>query len=237
MFDLEFIKEKWEKNYRYILASDEVGRGPLAGPVVSSSVYCLMKDNVVLEDALVELLGFLDTLGIKDSKLLTAKNRQKILSKLGINLVLNSKILILENDFFLLQAAIFSVNNEIIDRINILNAALLSMKESAMIFENVSDLCDGIWMIDGNQFPVKNSPNSFTIIKGDQKSKLIGLASILAKEWRDDYMKKMEQDYPGYLFSKHAGYPTKGHKEAVKELGVSPIHRKTFAGVKEHVKK
>ena len=72
-------------------------------------------------------------------------------------------------------------------------------------------------------------------MKGDSRSVLIGLSSIVAKEYRDLLMQKLGAKFPGYGLEKHAGYPTKTHKESIAKLGPSAIHRKTFKGVKEHL--
>jgi ribonuclease HII len=95
----------------------------------------------------------------------------------------------------------------------------------------------GVWLIDGNRMPkqVPATVDAQAIIKGDSKSVLIGLASIIAKEYRDNLMVTLSKSFPGYGLEKHAGYPTKAHKEAIAKLGPSPIHRKSFKGVKEHI--
>ena len=86
---------------------------------------------------------------------------------------------------------------------------------------------------DQNSESIENVSEKF-VIKGDSKSALIGLASIIAKEYRDGLMENLGIKYPGYGLEKHAGYPTKAHKEAIVKLGVTPIHRRSFKGVKEY---
>jgi ribonuclease HII len=115
------------------------------------------------------------------------------------------------------------ISPEIIDEINILNASLLAMKDAVSQLEVTPDLV----LIDGNkrfdsEIPVK------TIIKGDSKSFCIASASILAKVTRDRLMKKLSEDYPMYLWEKNKGYPTKKHREIIRQIGPSPLHRKTF---------
>ena len=73
------------------------------------------------------------------------------------------------------------------------------------------------------------------VVKGDSKSVQIGLASVIAKEYRDNLMEELGKTYPGYGLEKHAGYPTAQHRAAIKDLGITPIHRKSFKGVKEYV--
>ena len=92
---------------------------------------------------------------------------------------------------------------------------------------------EAVVLVDGNKTFESSAKGIEAIVKGDSKSLLIGLASIIAKEYRDELMKDLALDYPGYGFEKHSGYPTKAHKEAIFHLGVSPCHRKTFKGVSE----
>jgi ribonuclease HII len=117
-----------------------------------------------------------------------------------------------------------------IDRINILQAALLSM---AMASENLDPqpdclLIDGIFMISST-LPQEPIP------KGDALSISIAAASIIAKVTRDRLMERYHQDYPQFGFSKHKGYPTKAHKAAIRKFGCCPIHRQSFKGVKEYL--
>jgi ribonuclease HII len=113
------------------------------------------------------------------------------------------------------------------------------MKEAAE-FLSISKKKQTTVLIDGHmklRWGIKISPwNEIPIIKGDSKSLLIGLASIIAKEKRDAYMRTMHELYPQYGFNKHYGYPTKKHREAIKDHGPCLIHRKTFKGVKEFVR-
>ena len=92
-------------------------------------------------------------------------------------------------------------------------------------------------LIDGNIVPrgLTKDIRAEAIVKGDSKSILIGLASIIAKDYRDDLMERMNEVYPGYGFDGHVGYGTKEHREQIIALGVTPIHRKSFKGVKEYI--
>jgi ribonuclease HII len=124
-----------------------------------------------------------------------------------------------------------------IDEINILNASLLAMKDS---FENVcNDNFNGVVLIDGNKkFQSKFQQIEMeAVVKGDSKSLLIGLASICAKVYRDRLMNELAKSYPGYFWEKNAGYGTAEHLIAIGKLGITPVHRKTFRGVKEHYEK
>ena len=131
-----------------------------------------------------------------------------------------------------LSVSLSEVDHQRIDEINILQASLLSMKNA---YENICFDQGAIVLIDGNQtFPCSNPHHELIpVVKGDQKSSLIGLASIIAKTKRDHDMQRMDKIYPGYGFAKHAGYPTKAHREAIIKIGPAPIHRKTFKGVRE----
>lgn len=120
--------------------------------------------------------------------------------------------------------AVASVSPEEIDRINILNASFLAMHRA---IDQLSILPE-LLLIDGNRFnPYSNIPHQ-CIVGGDGKFESIAAASILAKTYRDDLMKKLAEEYPQYNWSKNKGYPTKEHKLAIAKVGLSPYHRKTF---------
>lgn len=175
---------------------DEAGRGPLAGPVVAAAV-------VLPEDCTIQ--------GLDDSKKLTHLRREKIFEEIKSNA---------------LSYAIGVVEPGEIDRINILQAALLAMEISVKKLITKPDYL----LIDGNQ---KTSLllRQETIVKGDSKSCSIAAASIIAKVTRDNIMKEYDLKYPQYNFKGHKGYPTKEHYEALREHGPCPIHRKSFRGV------
>ena len=110
-----------------------------------------------------------------------------------------------------------------IDELNILNATLKGMQQAVEALKPVPDYV----LIDGNRLPKLALPAQ-AVVKGDQKSKSIAAASILAKVTRDKIMQGYAQQYPQWEFSKHKGYPTKRHKELLQQYGPTPIHRKTF---------
>lgn len=111
-----------------------------------------------------------------------------------------------------------------IDKINILNASILAMHRA---LEKLNKNPDCI-IVDGNRFkPFRKIPHE-CIIKGDGKFKEIAAASILAKTYRDAYMEKLHQEFPVYNWKKNKGYPTVEHREAIREFGVTPYHRKSF---------
>ncbi|PIU49540.1 MAG: ribonuclease HII [Desulfobacterales bacterium CG07_land_8_20_14_0_80_52_14] len=129
-----------------------------------------------------------------------------------------------------LSIGIGIVDSVEIDRINILKASLLSM---AMAAENLCPPPDCL-LIDGNQ-RIPSTIHQQTIPKGDALSLSIAAASIVAKVTRDRLMDGYDIWYPQFDFSRHKGYPTKDHKAAIQRFGCTPIHRKTFRGVKEHL--
>lgn len=203
-----------------VIGCDEVGRGPIAGPVNA----CAVKINSV------ELLDKLLSLNVTDSKKLTDKKREKILNALDINsknIELNKVYTnnSLDNEF---QFCVTEHTHDEIDQMNILQASLSAMKNAAESLANTNSKI----LIDGNK-KFESNFETESVVKGDSKVIAIGLASIIAKVFRDEKMKTYDELYPGYNLSKHAGYPTKEHKHAVQTIGPSPIHRKTFKGVKE----
>lgn len=224
MFENQFLK----KSHEYIFATDEVGRGPLAGPVVACAVEA--KNNQFLQTFLREL----QEAGVTDSKKLSEKKRKEIIQKYFgeiKDLRFDKKITLIKDEVFLVLS---KMSPEEIDEVNILQASLLSMRKALLKLKSESN---SIVLVDGNK-TIKNLPTSleiFPIVKGDSKSVLIALASIFAKEYRDYLMGEYAMKYPGYGLENHAGYPTKAHLDAINKLGITDIHRKTFKGVKEHV--
>ncbi|MDA0692818.1 MAG: ribonuclease HII [Nitrospinae bacterium] len=151
--------------------------------------------------------------GLDDSKKLSQKLREKFYSQIIETAV---------------TYGLGIVSVEVIERINILQASLTAMKQAV---ENC-DLPPDLLLIDGNQ-NVDHSADQWTLVGGDGKSLSIAAASVLAKVTRDRIMQDYHQDYPQYQFDRHKGYPTKRHREAIKQFGPCPLHRKTFRGVKE----
>ena len=185
----------------YVAGVDEVGRGPLAGPVVTAAV-------ILPED--------FDVLGVDDSKKLSDKKRREL------------DVLIREKA---LAYGYGMRDNETIDRINILNATKEAMKdaidEAAMMLEikhreKLQHVLIDAVRLDGLDLP--ETP----IVKGDQKSISIAAASIIAKVKRDDMMISYASKYPGYAFDKNKGYGTREHYEGLREHGITPIHRRSF---------
>ena len=149
--------------------------------------------------------------GLNDSKKLNLKNREKIFQSI--------------QDTCTFCVAHSSV--EEIDQINILQAALLSMKRAIWGLRIKPDFV----LIDGNKNPEGLESNFETIIKGDSKSLSIAAASIVAKITRDRIMSRLDKEFPGYNWSQNAGYPTKMHTSAILDIGITPYHRRSFKPV------
>jgi len=194
-----FEKTAKRKGFSNIAGVDEAGRGPLAGPVVSAAVI---------------LPSSFPVSGITDSKKLTPKKRAGLYEK------------IYEYAF---SIGIGIVDPVEIDRINILEAVLLSM---AMAVARLKP-SPGFLHIDGT-FRIKSNIPQEPIVKGDSLSISIASASIVAKVTRDRLMKRYDKEYPRFGFGRHKGYPTKAHREAIRTFGPCPIHRRSFKGVKEY---
>ena len=173
---------------------DEAGRGCLAGPVYAAAV-------ILPPDFRNELLN--------DSKQLTEKQRYALRPVIEAAAVAWS---------------VGVVDNEGIDRINILSASILAMHRA------IDGLCvrPEHLLIDGNRFrPYPGIPHT-TIVKGDGKMMSIAAASVLAKTYRDDFMNRIAQEYPQYDWLSNKGYPTAKHRAAIREFGTTPYHRQTF---------
>lgn len=124
------------------------------------------------------------------------------------------------------------VDHKEVDEINVLQASITGMQRS---IEQLSPQPTFI-IVDGNKFkPYKEIPHE-TIVKGDAKFMSIAAASVLAKTYRDEYMEKIHQEYPQYNWRKNKGYPTKEHRNAIREFGATPYHRMTFKLLPEQFK-
>ncbi len=154
--------------------------------------------------------------GLADSKVLTEERREELAEQIKASAV---------------SYCIASASVEEIDKLNILHASMLAMARAIEGLSVVPNHC----MIDGNRCPITQC-NCQAIVKGDALVQEISAASILAKVDRDQYMRKLHEQYPQYGFDKNKGYPTKVHLTALREHGVLDIHRKTFAPVREILK-
>ncbi|MGE3608171.1 MAG: ribonuclease HII [Bacteriovoracaceae bacterium] len=230
MLELKLIQEYPQQ----IIATDEVGRGPLGGPVVVGAI-CFSIQN---SDSLKQIIKYFKSKGITDSKKLSIAERGMILKKLGISNCDFREKKTLEIKGTHVSCVTWDMDHEVIDQENILAASLRGMKEAAQFLSDEKKEATTV-LIDGHmklRWGKELSPwNEIPIIKGDSKSVLIGLASIIAKEKRDAFMREMHELYPQYGFASNFGYPTKEHRSAIEEHGPCPIHRKTFKGVKEFI--
>lgn len=198
---LDFDRTEAAKTPGWLAGVDEVGRGPLAGPVVAAAVI-LERPEELAE--------------INDSKKVSAALREKLFLKISRAAVIG----------------IGTVDEKLIDKLNIYEATRLAMKKAVMALSHTP----GFLLIDGPiklDLPVEQKG----IISGDQKSASIAAASIMAKVFRDRWMHKLHELYPAYAFHNHKGYGTAEHIKALRVFGPSPVHRRSFTPVRGSQKK
>ena len=184
------------RGFARIAGVDEVGRGPLAGPVTACAV--------VLDMSRIPE-------GLNDSKKLSAKRRESLAEAI----------------LACAEVSVASASVEEIDELNILRASHLAMERAVAGLLTPPDHC----LIDGNLIPKGLTVSAEAIVKGDSKSVSISAASIVAKIRRDYVMSALAQQYPGYGWETNAGYPSKSHRLALQNLGVTPHHRRSFKPV------
>lgn len=195
----EFENKAFASGFQYIAGIDEVGRGPLAGPVVAAAV--ILPDDFELYE-------------VNDSKQLSAAKREELFDKIKSSA---------------LAIGIGIIDQDVIDSVNIYEATKLAMKEAVANLEITPDCL----LIDAMTLDLAIPQEK--IIKGDARSISIACASIIAKVTRDKMMEEYDLLYPGYGFAKNAGYGTKEHLNGLDTIGVTPIHRKTFAPIKNMI--
>lgn len=193
--------ELMDKGYSLIAGVDEVGRGPLAGPVVAAA--CIFDRDV-------------DIVGIDDSKKLSEKKREQFFDEIKDRA---------------LAYGIGEASCEVIDEINILEATKLAMKraidEADKMLESKGR--DRIQIVIFDAVKINDlKKEQMSVIKGDQTYFSVAAASILAKVTRDNLMKEYDKVYPEYGFASNKGYGTKAHYEGIKKAGITEIHRKSF---------
>jgi ribonuclease HII len=194
----KFENDLYEKWVRYVIGVDEVGRGPLAGPVCAAAVI-LPRDFAVL--------------GVDDSKKLTEKRREELYGEItdratawGVGLVENARI----------------------DEINILNATKEAMAVAVRNVTAQLPAGEIMHLlVDAVQLDIDGIPCT-AIIRGDSASVSIAAASIVAKVTRDRLMRRYDAVYPGYGFASNKGYGTKAHYAGIEKIGLTPIHRRSF---------
>jgi ribonuclease HII len=194
--DLRYELAALARGFARVAGLDEVGRGPLAGPVFAAAV--------VLDPARIPA-------GLADSKALTALARRALVPLI----------------MAVAEVSIGEASVEEIDRLNILRASHLAMLRALAGLAVPPDFA----LIDGNMIPRDFPCGAEAVVKGDARCLSIAAASIVAKVARDARMVDLAQHFPGYGWERNAGYPTKSHKAALLNLGVTPHHRRTFAPV------
>jgi ribonuclease HII len=194
-----FEEQAARRGFSLVAGIDEVGRGPLAGPVVAAAV--ILPPNRLLP-------------GLTDSKRLSPAARERLFPEIRRQA---------------LAIGLGMVSPEEIDRINILQATLQAMSLAVGRLKSPPDFL----LVDGIS-PVPLSMPQKTLKKGDFHSHSIAAASVIAKVVRDRMMVAYDRRFPGYGFGAHKGYGSASHLQAIARLGPSPLHRRTFRGVKEH---
>jgi ribonuclease HII len=196
MPDFSFETALLAQGLNRIAGVDEVGRGPLAGPVTAAAV--------VLDPAHLPE-------GLNDSKVLSARRREVLLQ-----VIMDSA-----------EVSVAHASVEEIDSLNILRASHLAMERAVAALPHPPDHV----LIDGNLIPRGLTLPAQAIVKGDARSLSIAAASIVAKITRDAIMWDLAQQYPGYGWETNAGYPSKSHRLALQDIGVTPHHRRSFKPV------
>jgi ribonuclease HII len=203
---LEIEHKAKAQGFRFIFGVDEAGRGPLAGPVVGAAV--LLHDTAF-------------TCPVRDSKLLSPKQREKAFQEIqerswyGVGVVSEAVI----DQMNILRAAHFAMALAVKDLVSHLPGETRDSKDFAPAVKV---------LIDGNLFTQELPYRLETIVKGDNLSLSIASASIVAKVTRDRIMEHYDRVFPQYGFRVHKGYPTAAHRNAIREHGLSPIHRRSF---------
>ncbi len=194
----------FDPEIKYIVGVDEVGRGPLAGPIT----FCALKLAIDFKAS-----GF--GRKIKDSKLLQPKKRKEIFQKIE---KLKSEGSI--------EYALHSCTHTEIDEIGLGKVVKICIEKALEKLQLDPEEC--IILLDGGIRAPKDYKNQMTIIGGDAKIRAISFASIVAKVWRDEKMVSLSKKYPKYFFHEHKGYATQKHCDAIREHGLCAIHRKSF---------
>jgi len=182
-----------DRGFRLLAGVDEAGVGPLAGPVVAAAV-------IMRPDSYIK--------GVWDSKVIPAEERDELALRIRAEAV---------------SLAIGLARPREIDRINILQATLISMRRAVVRLDPAPEFV----LVDARTIPRLDMPQEGHV-KGDATFYHIACASILAKTWRDAIMDKLDRRFPGYGFSHNRGYPTPDHREAIRALGPCGVHRRSF---------
>lgn len=200
---LTFEQTCWQNGSRVIVGLDEAGRGTWAGPV-SAGAVCLPLERPDLTTLLQ---------GVRDSKQLSGRRRSQLVETIQNHA---------------LAWGVGSASSEEIDQIGIVSATRLAMKRALAMTALQPDFL----LLDSIAWKDETIPY-LSIIKGDSLSLSIAAASILAKVWRDEHMRELDQQYPEYGFAAHKGYGTPQHQAALRQHGPTPIHRMSFAPLRQ----
>lgn len=197
---LQFEEACWTVGCRHVIGVDEVGRGTWAGPVAAGAV-CLPHDRT-------DLLTVLE--GVRDSKQMTPRQREGLVDRIKETAV---------------AWGIGSATSAEIDAYGIVPATRLAMQRALENTRLRADylLLDSIKWMESPDIPFQS------IVRGDTLSLSIASASVLAKVWRDDYMRQLDKSFPGYYFGQHKGYGTAKHAAALRQYGACEEHRQSFA--------
>ena len=200
---------------RWIIGIDEVGRGPLAGPITVAAVAATEIFNFQFSISNeFPMNQFQNLQNIRDSKKLTALQREKWNKLIKQNFIYS----------------VHSISSRIVDKRGISHAARLAVIHCLKKILPKLEIENWklVILLDSGLYAPSEYKNQQTIIKGDEKVPLIAAASIIAKVHRDKYMTRLHKKYPMYGFDKHKGYGTVMHREAILKHGLSKVHRKSF---------
>jgi ribonuclease HII len=197
---LDFEQQLWQQGKLLIAGVDEVGLGCLAGPIVAAAVVIPQNCELIV--------------GIRDSKQMSAKQREKLFPAVMAQAI---------------AVGLGMATVAEIDRVNVLQASYLAMNRALARVGAIDHA-----LIDGRSIkPGKIAVEHTTIIDGDAHSYAIACASVIAKVRRDRLMQRLAKRFPGYGWEKNAGYGTKQHRDGMAELGITPWHRRSYAPVQQ----
>lgn len=201
----EYEQQYWSQGVLHVAGIDEAGMGALAGPVVAGAV-------IFLENSILKFLELVEKTPVRDSKLLSAKQREQAAE-------------MIKKRCFCWAIGTASVAE--IDALNIRAASHIAMQRAITALQTTPD----ILIIDGRPADISHPIPAYNIIKGDQLSYSIAAASILAKVMRDALMRDIDTQFPQYGFASHKGYGAQQHMDALRAHGITEHHRKTYAPV------
>ena len=220
MSDFNLERENFNNN-SIMIGVDEVGRGSWAGPIVAASSWINFQNYKLLPK------------DINDSKKISSKTRKKIILSLNNSVKYSSAISTPEeiDRYGLTVANIIAMKRSLYSLFHSFNENTIKKKLNFKVYVDGNykpDFSSIDITLKKNKMIKLDSHDLYSLVKGDEKSKTIALASIIAKETRDSIMRNYSLKYSQYKFNKHFGYGTAKHREAILEFGITPIHRKSF---------